>query len=153
MERKWRRTNDIGGGSMPVKTMPLSTKGLEGEPCETFFTKTMSGRSPPGKYYVFGRDYIARDTPAGTLVLFHHEGLIVAHARLRHDWRHENDDPAGKPGARAVYFFEEVSVLQRPMKHGDLPAGWQEEWSRGRFDQSPRTLDDTYEDQFLAKAR
>ncbi len=139
---------------MVVKTMPLNTIMLDNQTFSVFFTKTIIGRNPPGKFYVIGRPYIGRQTAAGTLVLFHLDGRIIVTARLQSDWWRPNDDPKEHPDARCVYLFDSstIKVLNNPCRLKDLPTPWQQKWPRGRFDPFPRTLDGAYENEFLGKA-
>jgi hypothetical protein len=137
---------------MSVKTMPLSQEMLDGWTLDRFFREALPTRNPPGKFYVIGRDYIDQGTPAGTLVLFHLGGKVVAHARLGPQWRRDNDDRKGHQTAVRIYILDDATVLQTPLTLSDLPAAWQSEWA-GRFDQNPRTLDDSFEAEFLRKAR
>lgn len=135
-----------------VKTMPLSAAMMDGQTPAIFFGRTLPARQPPGKFYVIGRPYIGKKTPAGSLVLFHHAGAIVALARLPPSWYRPNDDPTGRPNAVAVYLFDDIRILHTPLGVADLPLAWQAKWACGRFDQYPRTLDPAEEAVFLAVA-
>lgn len=132
-----------------ARSMPLSDEVLEGFPISEFFLEELPRRDPPGKFYVHGRNYIARSTPAGTLVVFHHHGLVVAHARLQTNWWRHNDDLAGRPNAICVYLLERAAVLEPGLAFHDLPATWQREWGRRRFDMCSRKLDAAAQEEFL----
>jgi len=135
-----------------AKSMPLNERVLDGFGVAEFFLKEMPRRTPPGKFYVYGRDnYIARDTPAGTLVVFHFKGRLVAHAKLLTDWKQPNDDPQGRPDAQCAYLFEDAHAKDPGLRLDELPPAWRAEWPNGRFDQSPRTLDPAAEAEFLAR--
>jgi hypothetical protein len=137
---------------MSVKTLPLNADMLGGQAPIEFFGRTLLVRQPPGKFYVIGRPYISQITPAGTLVVFHYQGQVVAHARLQRDWYRLNDDPTRRPLPVAIYLLERMHVLPAPCSVDDLPTTWQAAWPNGRFDQYPRTLDDGSEAEFLRRA-
>jgi hypothetical protein len=136
-----------------IRTMPLTIDML-GQTIDAFFKNTVPARNPPGKFYVINGDYIGKNTPAGTLVLFHLHGRIVVHARLQHDWWQQNDDRIRHPKAKRFYILDvaTITVLNNPLRLSDLPQAWQLKWPRGQFDQRSRTLDDTDEKNFLRSA-
>ncbi len=133
---------------MPVKTVPLNIQVMENRTPIDFFG-TILPRRRPSKFYVYGRQYINKDTAPGTLVLFHYQGKIVAYARLAENWLQDNDDLIERAEAKAVYVFRNIEYCIHPIGIEDLPVQWQASWGNGRFDQNPRTLDDQFEQDFL----